>query len=292
MSILKSRTVLGWIAVFSSAFFLYLSTAAIRWSESRVEIDAAFFLFARYSLGFLVVCTVLLLKGQRPVPKRYHILAARTVFNILAVFFFYKAVVVSTVAEANILNMTYPVFIALFSWFFFNERDPVNIILVLMAFIGIWLIVSPGKISLSADNLWGLASGISACFAIITLDRCREDHDSETILYFMFGVGSLIIYVVFPDRIFIPNLQEFYYLLLSGGFSIIGIYLLTLGFRYVTAVEGAIISSTRIFLAAILGPYIVAESHMSLTGWIGAALIFTANAWLALRKSSSSKSGS
>ncbi|MCP4722244.1 MAG: EamA/RhaT family transporter, partial [Desulfobacteraceae bacterium] len=61
-------------------------------------------------------------------------------------------------------------------------------------------------------------------------------------------------------------------------------YLLTIGFKYVTAIEGGIISSTRILLAAMLGPFIAMDSSLSLSGWIGAFLIFAANVYLATRK--------
>jgi drug/metabolite transporter (DMT)-like permease len=63
-----------------------------------------------------------------------------------------------------------------------------------------------------------------------------------------------------------------------------GQYLLTYGFRFVTAVEGSIITSSRILLAAILGPSMVADPALTLWGWAGAVLIFAANVILAARR--------
>jgi drug/metabolite transporter (DMT)-like permease len=57
-----------------------------------------------------------------------------------------------------------------------------------------------------------------------------------------------------------------------------------MGFRYVTAVEGSIVSSTRILLAAVLGPSLAADPPLSLAGWIGAMMIFGADVLLAYRK--------
>ena len=45
-----------------------------------------------------------------------------TLTNTIAVYCFYKAVDVGSVAEANILNMTYPLFVALFSWIFLRDQ--------------------------------------------------------------------------------------------------------------------------------------------------------------------------
>ena len=51
-----------------------------------------------------------------------------------------------------------------------------------------------------------------------------------------------------------------------------------------TAVEGGIISSTRILLAALLGSFLVSEPALTVAGWLGALLIFGANVVLAARK--------
>ncbi len=277
--------VLGWLCVFASAFFFYLATVVIRWAETETSIETSFFVFARFLLGFIVISTLMLIKRQKPRPGNYHLLIGRTVFNCLAVYFFFKAVSVTSVAEGNILNMTYPVFLALFSWILLKgQRDPVGVVMVVVAFAGIWLILSPGEFSLRVESLWGLASGITASFSILYLNISRRYHDSETVLLYMFGLGSVIIYAIFFREIHIPDGVALYYLLLCAAFGVGGQYLLTLGFRYVTAVEGGIISSTRILLAAMLGPVVAMEPSLTVSGWLGALLIFTANVVLAVRR--------
>ena len=281
----NSEGLLGCLAVFCSAFFFYLSTVVIRWSEPWGTIDPAFFVFARFFLGFVVICSILLIRKQKIRARRYDLLIARAVTNCLAVYFFYKAVDMTSVANGNILNMTFPLFVAVFSWIFLkDQRDLLTSAIVGIAFGGVWLILSPGSMGLDMNNLWGLASGFTASFSIISLNLSRQFHDSETILFYMFGLGALITFACFHDKIYVPDLRSLYYLFLCAGFGICGQYLLTLGFRYVTAVEGGIISSTRILLAAILGPYIAMDPPLSLSGWIGAILIFGANIYLAIRK--------
>lgn len=282
---LKTVQFLGWVSVFGSAFCFYLATAAIRWSRTDVMVDPAYFVFGRFLLGFLTVCAVLAVNRKPLRPRRFHLLIGRTVANCVAVYCFYKAVDVTSVAEANILNMTYPVFIALFSWIFLKEqRDPVAATMVGVAFIGVWMVLSPGTIGLEWGNLWGLGSGFSAAFAIVYLNISRQYHDSNTILFYMFGLGSVIIFLAFRDRIFYPGALEFYWLFVCSALGIAGQYLLTLGFRYVTAVEGSIISSTRILLAALLGPIIAGDPPLTWVGGMGALLIFLANVLLAVRR--------
>ncbi len=100
----------------------------------------------------------------------------------------------------------------------------------------------------------------------------------------MFGIGSLIMFLFFNSHFFIPSRQAFIYLAACSALGIGGQYLLTVGFRYVTAVEGSIISSSRILLAAICGPLIAMDPALNMYGWIGALLIFSANVILAIRK--------
>ena len=277
--------ILGCLSILASAVFFYISTVVIRWAEAEVVLDASFFVFFRFIMGFFVISGILLLQRRPLKPRRYDLLIGRTVFNCIAVFCFYRAVTVTSLAEANILNMTYPIFLAVISWFLLKEqRDFIAILMVVIAFVGIWLILSPGRLAPNLQNLWGLASGITASLAILCLNISRQYHDTETILFYMFGLGSILIFGLFYDRIFWPDIVEFKYLFLCGVFGVGGQYLLTIGFRYVTAVEGAILSSSRILMAAILGPWIALDPPLNVAGWIGAMLIFLANVFLALRK--------
>lgn len=282
----------GWLAVAGSALCFYLATAIIRWADGVVIIDSAFFVFGRFLLGFIVVCSTMLISRQPLRPRKYHYLIGRTATNAVAVFCFYKAVEVGSVAEANILNMTYPLFVALFSWFLVkDQRDSFALVIVGAAFCGVWLILSPDSVSVGLNSLWGLCSGFFAAGAMIYLNVSRRHHDSQTILFFMFGLGALSIFLLFKEAIFWPNQVEFKYLFWCSVAGVLGQYLLTYGFLFVTAVEGSIISSSRILLAAILGPLLVGDPPLVLSGWIGALIIFGANSMLAFRRATLNSAG-
>lgn len=279
------RQHLGWLAVFGSAFCFYLATLVIRWAAEEVTIPTSTFVLARFVLGFGVVCCTMVLRGERPRPCRYHFLFGRTIANTVAVFCFYQAVETTSVAEANILNMTYPLFVALAGWFLLRkQRDLLSLPIVGMAFFGVWLVLAPSDISSFHQSLWGLASGMTAAAAILYLNVSRRYHDSQTILFFMFGCGGLVIGLLFPESLSMVGWKEFGFLLACSVAGVAGQYLLTFGFLYVTAVEGSIISSTRILLAALLGPLLAAEPSLTMSGWIGALLIFVANCLLAFRR--------
>ncbi len=283
---MDKQAVLGYLAVFISAFCFYLSTVVIKWAAmAGLNISTSMFTLARFALGFVVVCLAIALGGGkiRMVKKRF--LVGRAVFNALTVFCFFNAVAQTSVAQANILNMTFPLFIALFSWIFLKaQRDAGAVGIVLVAFAGVFLILMPAKTHFAAGSLWGLASGITASVAVIFLNLARQDHDTQTILFAMFGLGGALILCLFFHEMQIPGPLELAYLSGCSAAAIAGQYLMTLGFKYVTAIEGGIIASTRIFLAAILGPFLVMDPFLSWTGWLGAFLIFAGNVVLTVKK--------
>lgn len=281
-----SARLFGWSAIFLSTFFFYFATVVIRLAEGEVEIATSYFAFFRFALGFIVVASIMAIQKTPPKPKKIHYLLGRTFGNTIAVYCFYQAAALGSVAEANILNMTYPIFVAIASWFIFRAQRDIRVIAyVALACFGVWLILAPeGGVVVGGANIWGLTSGIMAAVAIIYLNLCRIEHDSNTILFFLFGLGSLFMFLFFHEDMFIPNGKELCYLMLCGLPGVIGQYLLTYGFRFVTAVEGSIISSSRILIAALLGPIIIGEAMISTIGWFGALCIFISNVGLALRK--------
>ena len=99
----------------------------------------------------------------------------------------------------------------------------------------------------------------------------------------MFGLGALLMFIGFHREFFWPDARHLYYLIPCAAAGVAGQFLLTIGFRYVTAVEGSIISSMRILLAALLGPLLAGEPALAAAGWVGAMLLFGANAMLAVR---------
>lgn len=283
---MDTKTIMGCLAVFGSAFCFYLATVIIKWSSmAGLKIDSSLFTFARFSVGFATVLLVMGIGGHKIKIVKKRLLIGRALGNCLAVYCFFKGVELTSVAQANILNMTYPLFIAIFSWIFFKtQRDLAAIFIVLVAFAGVWLILAPGTMAFDYNCLWGIGSGISAAVAIMYLNLSRQVHDTHTTLFFMFGVGTVIVFFLFYNQMRIPAVEELNYLFFCSAIAIAGQYLLTVGFKYVTALEGGIISSTRILLAAMLGPFIAMDPSLSLSGWIGAFLIFAANVYLAARK--------
>ncbi len=281
------QSLMGYSMVFGSAFCFYLATVVMKWSKlAGLAIDASLFTLARFFFGFIIVSSLMVLKKQRLKVRKKRYLAGRAVGNAVAVYCFFNAVDLTAVVQANILNMTYPLFIALFSWALYkDQRDGITALIVALAFSGVVLILGPGQMHFDHNAFWGLASGVSAAVAIMYLNLSQKVHDTQTTLFFMFSIGGLIVFGLFFHEMRLPSIHETGYLFVCSAIAIVGQYLLTYGFKYVTAIEGGIISSTRILLAALLGPFIAMDPALTPLGWAGAFLIFAGNVGLTVRKS-------
>ena len=278
------QRLVGGAAVLGSALLFYLATAIIHWSHAFVTIGTSMYTFSRFVLGFIVVSLSMVLGGRSPRCNHLGFILSRMLTNTIAVFCFYKAVEVGSVAEANILNMTYPLFVALLSWFLLkHQRDIFSLVIVGCASIGIWLILAPDMSTLHLNDFWGLLSGFFAGFAILSLNLSRQHDDAQTILWYMFGLGAVLMLPMVYHQLRLPSALEFFFLFACSMAGVGGQYLLTYGFRFVTAVEGAVVSSSRILIAALLGPLLVADAPLSLAGMCGACIIFSADIVLALR---------
>ncbi len=111
------------------------------------------------------------------------------------------------------------------------------------------------------------------------------------ILFYQFALGTLLSFVFFFEQVSQIELSaNLLYPVLSGIMGFSGQYLVTKGYGYITAPESGIVATSRILIAAILGPYVALEASLGLTGWIGALIIFMVNVRLHLRETGKSSS--
>ena len=190
----------------------------------------------------------------------------------------YKAAELTTAMEANVLNSSYPVFIALilFVWKP-SSRDYKGYLLSLVAVAGIFLMMG-GEVHLdAAGDFWGVSSAALSALAIISLGLARRGNDTNMVLFFMFLTGTVTLAITGHERLMIPNGDQASYLIGSAILGVIAQYLLTVGARFVTPVENGVLSSVRILFAVLIGEFILGEKVLTPAEWCGALMIFGAN---------------
>ena len=201
----------------------------------------------------------------------------RGIFNMLAIFLFYWAVKYTTVTNANLLNMTYPVFVALLSPIIVGERlQKRDWFILILAGTGIYLVINPDFHNVNIGDILALACGITAAFAIIMLRLARKSNQTTTVLFIMLATGTLILWpaILFED-FSLYTTKTIQILFICGISGVLGQFAITLAFKHMTAFAGSISGTSRIIFAGI-GGYIMLGEQPSENVIIGAIIIITA----------------
>ena len=267
-------------AILASALFFALSTLLAKFAVHD-NVSTWTVTFMRFFIGFLVILAYLPFANTPLEPRNVWVLVFRGVSNWLAVYLFYLAIRYTTITNANLLNLTYPVFVALLAPLFLREYLKLRDWFVLaMAGAGIYLVVNPNFQHVNIGDLIGLAGGVTAGFAIIALCFARKDNHTVTVLLVMLGVGTILS----APAVFTENFTRFsgrtwIILIACGTTGVAGQFAITAAFKHLSAFAGSITGMARVVMAAILGFFFLAE----IPTWnvvAGSIVLFTAIALL------------
>lgn len=253
----------GVLLLLTAEFLFALSTVFVKFVTSETIISGIEIAFFRFFTGFILTFTYVHTSGKYyPMVKPFNIYM-RGIFNTTSVIFFFLGVQYTTISNTNLLNMTYPVFVFLISPFITKEkiqRDLLFFLILVLA--GIYFVVIPEGSSASSVNkgdVYALLSGITAGFGITFLREARKTDYTQTILLYMFLIGSTIAGVMLINKFVMPNGVFILHIFIIAILSFIGQVLLTAGYKCISATAGSLISSARIVFAIFLGVIFFSE---------------------------------
>ena len=261
--------------VVASAFMFALTGATVK--AASVHLPHTEVVFFRSFLGLVALIPWLLRAGlsglatQRP---GLHLF--RGAAGLSAMYCFFYALAHLELATAVLLNYSAPLFIPFIAALWL--REPVPALLrwaIPMGFVGIVLILKPGWGVLEPAALLGVAAGVLAAAAFVTIRRL---HDTEptTRIVFYFGVISTIGSAL-PLFWTWETPEPAVWLLLAGmGMAATGgQLLLTQAYSLAPAAQVGPFTYTVVIFSAVLGWAVWGE----VPGWLsaaGAALVILA----------------
>ena len=256
---LENKPFLGGILIFVSALSFALMTFAIKaWGKDSL-VPSYEYAFFRFLLGFLCVSTFFLIKKKKPSPKKKFWLFIRGASNGGAVILLFASLTLTTLTKANMLNMTYPVWVAILSPFLLKEKiSRIQVFALFVGFIGIWLVLDPNISHIEKGDLVALLSGIVMGIAVASLRKVRMTEDAETTLFWLFGIGVLMTIPFFPLFV-IPKGIGILALFFAPFFGVVGQISINAGMKYIKGFTGAIISTARLVIAGVLGVAFLGE---------------------------------
>lgn len=272
----------GIVLNLGSAFAFYAATIFVKGSIASPETYA----FVRNFLGLLAMISLILIRKESLQGLPFLALSLRAIFNTLAVFTFYRSVHEGSAAKGNVLNMSYPVFVALFSGPILHEYITKKVwIIASISAIGIGLqMVAPFQNSggFSSADIWGISSGVFAGLAVVYLRGAAKVAQPSSILLWMFGFGSCFFLPFCIQELPELPMDVWKDVLISSLCGAIGQWLLTASYSHIPAMVGSIVSSARIPIAVLCGALFLAEGF-EIYSWIGALLLLVCNVFLATK---------
>jgi drug/metabolite transporter (DMT)-like permease len=250
----------GIIYLFFSALAIALSTVFAKLITANSALPAIEITFFRFLSGAVIITVYIVARGWSFQPNRFKYVILRSVFNTIAVLLFFMGVQFTTITNANMLNMTYPVFVFAIAPFINRERTPLrNYLYLVMSITGVYLIIAPDFGNINPGDIFAFLSGIVAGFAVSILREARKYDNSIVILFYLMVLGSIINFLIMVPFFILPEGVIIVYLLLYVIASLMGQFFITVGYRYIDAAPGSLISASRIVFAVLLGIIIFSD---------------------------------
>jgi drug/metabolite transporter (DMT)-like permease len=246
----------GILLLLASALAFAASSVFVKLITVASPIPAQEITFFRFTIGFILL-VIYLAARRRPLPLRpvrLNYVLLRAFFTISSASLFYLGIQYTTVTNANMLNMTYPLFVFVLAPWINRERNRLHLyVFLLIAFIGMYLIVVPEFGIIRVGDFLALGSGLFAGFSITFLREARKYDHTFLIIFYAMAIGTVLSGLVALPFFIVPEVGMLLYLLLCALTALLGQIFLTWGYRYIDAAPGALVSATRIPFAAVLG---------------------------------------
>lgn len=255
----------GVLYLLTAEFFFALGTVIVKHITAETSISGIEIALFRFFTGFVIISTGVVISGKKIRPNKKSYVFLRAFFNTISVIFFFLGVEYSNVSKANLLNMTYPVFVMFLSPLINRERSDNSIYLYLAVIMtGIYLIIVPGGGSpvfgaINRGDIFSLLSGVTSGFAISFLRESRKYDSVHVILLYMLATGAVIGGVISVQSFILPQLKYLLYMIFIGIISLIGQSLITTGYKYIDAAPGSLVSSSRILFGIVFGAVIFSD---------------------------------
>jgi drug/metabolite transporter (DMT)-like permease len=237
------------------------ATVFVKFATTGTNIPAIEASFFRFLLGFFIAGYAMLRSKISFKPNNTKLVIWRGVLNTIALIFFFLSVKHTTLTNSNMLNMTYPAFIFLFTPFITKERITfLQGFYLLLTMFGIYMVIHPNFAQVNIGDWYGLLSGIAAALAVMTLRMAREYDTTTLILFYLMSIGFVINGVLLIPVFVVPDQKQFIEIIISALLGFGGQAFITSGYRYIEAAKGSLVSSSRIIFSVVLGILIFSES--------------------------------
>lgn len=200
---------------------------------------------------------------------------ARSVFGHLSFGIYALCLAAMALSDVVALFYTAPVWTVLIAWVVSNRHPPAVVQIALaLGLIGMTLMVRPTMNTSPALIILALSGAFLAGLATFSIRVLVEDETPERAAFAFMSWGTILLLPL--------ALRDWSSVSITSGFGLFAIGLLaaaaqltlTLAYRRITAMRGAVFDFLRLPLSVLFGIIVFGEQH-GLTTWIGVGLILS-----------------
>ncbi len=251
---------MGIFFVIVDSFCFSLMTVFVRMSGDLPTMQKTFF------RNFIAAIAAVIILARTPEGFRMKKgslpgLLARSIFGGLGMIANFWAIDHIGLADANILNKMSPFFAILCSIIILSEiPSMIEILAVIVAFIGAAFVVKPTMGIASIPALMGLLGGLGAGIAYTFVRRLGKQGERGTVIVAFFSVFTSIFCLPFMLLDYHPMTFAQWVILIAAGLSAAGgQFAITAAYRYAPAKEISVFDYSQVLFASLWGALFFAE---------------------------------
>jgi drug/metabolite transporter (DMT)-like permease len=265
----------------------------------KESFNAGQLVFYRNAVGLIFLLPGLFIKPPEQEGGKPLRLAFRGMMGTLALYTLLYCILHIPLGTAMSYNLTSALFIAVFSYFLFNEYHGRRVgFAVVLGFAGMLLIYKPVMHLPWYYHLAGLISGITSAIAYLTVNRLAKYYDPRVIVLSFLLSGFLVPLITMilhyttgiqPDGLFIidfkfPSGMEWLWILLMGLAALFGQYFVTRSYGSDKAGIVSVFGYANIIYSVFIG-MLLGDAFPGWMTWAGISFIIGSGVIIALVKS-------
>lgn len=245
--------------------------ALVKWTSDHT--DVWMIIMVRSAVIAFAVAAFAASRGISLKVNDHRTMLLRCIVGLIAMILYFTALGRIPIGQAVTLQYTGPLFVALLSGRILAERVSASVAsLVLTAFAGIVLIVSPEVGTVDPNALLALGSGFFAALAYMYVRELRKTDSPATVIFWFAAfsvIGSIVQSAPYVSELDSNTIAALIGIGIGAGGGQVGI---TMAYHKANAAWVSAFSYLTVLVATFYGFSLFGET-LSLADWLGGALV-------------------
>lgn len=190
----KQNPLLGIFLVIMACLALSIMSGFVK-AISHSDMSSQEILFFQSAAALIVLLPWILKEGRQVfVPKNKILVIGRALLGVSSMYLFFLAVKLVPLVNAVLLQNTIPLFIPILAFFLFRRKITIKVLAtMIIGFIGVLLVLNPGRGFLRAGDLIALSAGFISAIVTIILGRLEDEGEHVPVVMLYYLIISMVV---------------------------------------------------------------------------------------------------